>query len=602
MLSRLSVRDLALVERATVEFGPGLCVLTGETGAGKSLLVAALAALRGGRTSADLVRQGAEAAVVEAVFTGEALAEVAPLLGELGLEVTADDEELVLRRQVGRDGRSRSLVNDQVVTLATLRALGSSLIDLHGQHEHQVLLDETRHTALLDAAGGLEAAVADVRAARARLRAGRDALRAAQRARTDRARRAAELAGLVADVERLAPAPDEIETLRAERELLRHADRIVDGLRTAARLLAEEDGAALDRIGTCESLLRHLEAVDPTLAGAGSALLEARIQIEEVVREAERRLAGFERDPAERLTAIEDRLVRLEALARRHGNLADAIAAAERARRELGGEGGTDGAAIARDVERARAELGALADRLTAARRKAAERLGRAVGRELAALGFPEGAFRAELAPIASRSAAAAGAPPVAATVDRDESPGADDPAPAGAVELTAADDALAAVGEEGQETVRFLLAPNPGEGFHPLDRTAAGGELARVMLALRTALSGEGGAHILVFDEVDTGVGGIVLDQVADRLARLAAHRQVLCVTHQARIAARAHVHLAVAKAVRGGRTVTAVTALDRGGRLAEIERLLAGREPGPRAHALASELLARHAPAGRG
>lgn len=582
MLSRLSVRDLALVERAAVEFGPGLCVLTGETGAGKSLLVAALSALRGGRTSAEMVRHGAEAAVVEAVFTAAALADVGPLLAELGLDAAAGGE-LVLRRQVGRDGRSRALVNDQVVTITTLRALGERLIDLHGQHEHQVLLDESRHTALLDAAGGLGPETAAVRAARERLRATRDELSRAFSARDDRERRAAELGALVTEVERLAPEPDEIELLHAERERLRHADKIVEGLRTAARLLSEEDGAARDKIGASEAIVRHLEAIDPSLSPAREALREARVLVEDVVGEAERRLAEFDRDPAERLTAIEDRLVRLEALARRHGSLAGAVAAAGRARRELGGAGGADDAALAQDVIGAIGSLAAVADRLSAARRKAADRLGQAVGRELHLLGFPEGAFRPAIEPHA------AGAEPAAAG------------ALAGADALAAADRALAAIGEEGQEAIRFLIAPNPGEGFHPLDRTAAGGELARVMLALRTALSGEGGAHILVFDEVDAGVGGIVLDRVADRLARLAAGRQVLCVTHQARIAARAHLHLAVEKEVRGGRTTTRVTALDRAGRLAEIERLLAGREPGPRARALAAELLARHAPSGR-
>jgi DNA repair protein RecN (Recombination protein N) len=575
MLSRLSVRDLALVERATVEFGPGLCVLTGETGAGKSLLVLALAALRGGRTSADIVRQGAEAAVIEAVFDGAAAAQVAPLLAELGLDAPGDSE-LVLRRQVGKDGRSRALVNDQVVTLTTLRALGERLIDLHGQHEHQVLLDEARHTALLDAAGGLTGEVAAVRAAREVVRETHQRLATARRARTERERHAAGLQALIAEVERLAPAADEIETLRAERERLRHADRIVEGLRTAGRLLSEEDGAALDRIGASEGLFRQLAAIDPALAPAQEGLFQARVQIEEVVRETERRLAEFERDPAERLTAIEDRLVRLESLARRQGTLAAAIAAADAARRELAGEGTPDDAALARAVTAALAALRNAARELSAARERAAERLSKAVARELAALGFPAGAFRAALEP---------------------HPPGAE---PAGDDVLAAADHVLSRIGDAGQETARFLLAPNPGEGFHPLDRTAAGGELARVMLALRTALSGEGGGSILVFDEVDTGVGGVVLDHVADRLKRLAAHRQVLCVTHQARIAARAHLHLVVEKEVRAGRTATRVTALDRAGRLAEIERLLAGREPGPRAHALATELLERHAPAG--
>ncbi len=581
MLRRLSVRDLALVAGATVEFGPGLCILTGETGAGKSLLVAALAALRGGRTNADLVRHGAEAAVIEAVFDESALRSVAPLLGELGLipegapDPVAIGDELVLRRQVGRDGRSRALVNDQVVTLATLRRLGEQLIDLHGQHEHQLLLDESRHASLLDAAAGLDPELTALRAARARLREAHEALARATAARDEREQHAAEQRELVAEVARVAPAPDEIAELRAERERLRHADKIVESLRQAGRLLSDEDGAALERIGVSEGLFRHLEVLDPALAPMHEQIREARILIEDIVRTAEDRLAEFERDPAERLAAIEDRLVRLESLARRHGSLEAALVAARAAERELAGTDDADLEILARDLAEAAAALGTAADRLSAARAVAAKRLGTAVGQELAALGFPHGAFRAT---VEARQRPQSRVPPERI--------------------LAAAADMLGVIGEDGQETVRFELAPNPGEGFHALSRTAAGGELARVMLALRTALRGEGGAPVLVFDEVDTGVGGIVLDAVADRLALLAESRQVLCVTHQARIAARAHVHLRVDKAVREGRTASQVVPLDHGGRLLEIERLLAGRAPGPRAEALAAELLDRYAP----
>ncbi len=592
MLSRLSVRDLALVERARVEFGPGLCVLTGETGAGKSLIVAALAALRGGRAGADLVRHGASAAVVEAVFDQETSARVAPLLAELGLDTfdPADggaSGELVLRRRVGRDGRSRALVNDHVVSLATLRTLGSLLIDLHGQHEYQLLLDESRHTSLLDAAGGLAPSLKALRTARTNMLRARDALRAAAQAREERSRRAAELATLVAEVEAVDPAPDEIEHLRAERERLRHADRIVEGLRALSRLLSEDEGSALERIGVADGFLRYLEAIDPALVPVRQELTEAQVLIAEVVRTAERRLAEFEGDPGERLGTIENRLIRLESLARRHGTLAAARAAADAARHELAAEGGADEATLVAGAADALTELRKAARRLTSGRTRTAVELARAVEAELVALGFPAGAFKVALSPWVTQPAA------IANSAGREDA--------AGLTPQTILDGATALLGairDDGEEIARFLLAPNPGEGFHPLGQTAAGGELARVMLALRTALQGEGGAQVLVFDEVDTGVGGIVLDAVGDRLAALAAHRQVLCVTHQARIAARAHLHLRVDKHIAAGRTVTRVVPLEESGRLAEIERLLAGRAPGPRARALAAELLHRHRP----
>jgi DNA repair protein RecN (Recombination protein N) len=579
MLRRLSVRDLALVERADLDLVPGLCVLTGETGAGKSLLVAAIAALRGGRTSAELVRQDAESALIEGVFEGEAVDRLKPRLTAAGI---AAEDELILRRTVTRDGRSRVLVNDQVVTLATLRELGTALIDLHGQHEHQALLDESQHARLLDESAGLEGAAAQVRGARAALR---DACRRLAGAAAERARiesEAADLEAVAAEVDQVDPAPGEIETLKGERETLRHRDKITEVLRAAGRQLSEEEGSALERVGIVEGMLRHLETLDPALAPIAADLFEARLHVEEVVRAAERRLAELDLDP-DRLQAVEDRLARLESLKRRHGSLEAAREAAAAARRDLSRLADASDDHERGAVAEAAVALARCGAKLSQARQAAANRLGRAVASELKALGFPGGAFQVALE--------------LRGEVPELKAPASGEPVPPAEALLALAEKLQAAIGEDGMESVRFLLAPNPGEGLHALQQIAAGGELARVMLALRTAFRGSGGAQVLVFDEVDSGVGGVVLDAVADRLAALAGgDRQVLCVTHQARIAARARLHVQVDKQTRAGRTSTRLQALDRRGRLAELERLLAGRRPGPRAAALAEELLARH------
>jgi DNA repair protein RecN (Recombination protein N) len=592
MLRRLAVRDLALVERASLELAPGLCVLTGETGAGKSLLVAALAALRGGRTSGDLVRKGAEVATVEGVFdnvspgaeAGEA-GETTSFLTELGLDL--DDEErtgeLILRRHIGRDGRSRAWINDQAVTLSTLRRLGSLLLDLHGQHEHQLLLDESEHTRLLDESGGLTPLRQRLSTDRARLRAARTALENAVRERRTLAGMADELRATVDEIEALDPGENEIELLRGERETLRHGEKIIETLRAAGQLLAEEDGSALERIGVVEGMLRNLEHLDSSLAATREQLFEARLLVEEAVRRAERRLAGFDRDPA-RIEVVEDRLAALARLVRRHGSVAAAREAAAAARAELSRlDTEADDRSLADRLVKSLRDTIRAAVKLSTSRAKARQRLSHAVAAELRVLGFPGGAFEAELV----RSGSPLPALPSASRVGSPQ-------------ELIAlADAVLEAVGESGCERVRFLIAPNPGEGRSALTTTAAGGELARLMLALRTALRGRGGAGVLVFDEVDQGVGGVVLDAVADRLERLARDRQILCVTHQARIAARAHLHLRVDKEVRKGRTVTRLEPLrERSARLEELERLLAGREPGPRAAAHAEELYCRHAP----
>jgi DNA repair protein RecN (Recombination protein N) len=332
-------------------------------------------------------------------------------------------------------------------------------------------------------------------------------------------------------------------------------------------------------VGVVLGQLRHLEDLDPSLAPMREDLLEAQVRIEEAERASARRLDDLDREPG-RLDAIEERLKALEALARRHGSLADARSAAAQARDDLGRlEDESDDGQRQRLIAAASA-LETAAAALSNGRNACAARLTVAVGKELTALGFPGSAFEVELSIPPDDSADAAGA------------------AESSEALLGRSRAILEAIGNEGRESVRFLLAPNPGEGKHALGRTAAGGELSRVMLALRTALRGGGGARVLVFDEVDSGVGGAVLDAVADRLEALSADRQVLCVTHQARVAARARLHLQVDKHTEKGRTATRITVLDRTGRLAELERLLVGGKPGPRAAALAEDMLDQHAP----
>ncbi len=550
MLRELRLRNVAVIDAVTVPFAPGLNVLTGETGAGKSILIDALLLVRGGRAQADLVRAGAEAATLEAVFDAGAVTGVAAVLDEAGLAL--DDGQLVVRREVGRSGRHRAFVNDSPVTVALLERLGDLLVEVHGQHEHQRLLAAAHQLEVLDRFAEAEPLGERVANLFAKYRAAREAVERLRSAERDRAQRVDLLRFQVSELDAARLRPGEEEELRAERRRLQHAERIAAGLAEVGALLVEDADAAAARLARATRLLGDLGRLDPSLAAPVAALEAAAAHLEEAVLAVRRLRAEGEAEPG-RLAAVDERLDALARLKRKYGDTEEAMLAfragaaqeldqLERHEEVLAGE--------ERRLAEQQGELLAAAGALGEARRAAAGRLAALVERELRALGME----RARLE-IALETA-----PEVSA---------------------------------RGLERVEFRFSANPGEEPRPLARIASGGELSRTMLAVQAVLAAADRVPTLVFDEVDAGIGGRVAAAVGEKLAAVARGRQVLCVTHLAQIAARADHHLRVVKAVRGGRTRVAVDALSGAARVEEIARMLAGQALTPAALRHARELL---------
>ncbi|MEW6073641.1 MAG: DNA repair protein RecN [Planctomycetota bacterium] len=571
MLTELSIRDLALIEAVDLTLGEGLNVLTGETGAGKTLLVGAIELLlgetpRGG--AAQWVRREAKEARVEGrviVDDPEVLARVAGALAADLPDLAAEWEEgrargeaeLILGRTLAPDGRTRAHVNHHPVTLRALRAVAPAAIEIHGQNEHQRLLDPAEQERLLDAFGRLDEPLARYREARAAWRAlvaERERLAAEREARRDRLELARfqrdELAG--AELER-----GEHARLADERGMLRGAGELRNDLGRLAEGLVAADDAVASRLGAARRTLERWRAILPRLAGPLEELEAAAVHVEEVGAALASLLAGVEDDPA-RLELVEERLAELERLERKYGGGEEGLLATLAAREaEIGALEAEEESLASLDdrLAAARAELESAAETLAKKRRALAPRLAKAVGEALGALGLAQARFALDLAP-------------------RD------------------GDDA-ARFAPGGSERVEFLLAANPGEDPRPLRHVASGGEAARIMLALRTVLSAADRGRTLVFDEIDAGVGGRLGPEVGAHLRRLAAHHQVLCVTHLPGIAARAHHHLRTVKEVRGGRTRTTVEILPADARVAEIADMIAGGAAHATARAEAARLL---------
>lgn len=562
MLTALSIRDVVLIERLDLGFGPGLTVLTGETGAGKSILLDSLGLALGMRAEAGLVRAGAEQASVTASFAPPVGHPVAALLAEQGL---AAEDEIVLRRVLGRDGRSRGFINDQPVGVALLRRAGALLVEVQGQHEQMGLADPASHGTLLDAFGvapALRRAVAgawrDWRGALAALDAAREAIAAAERDEEW-------LRFAVDELAKLAPQENEEAQLAAERQRLQQGERRAEAIAAALAELTPRDrrspgpAAALRSAGRALQRLilpGQAEAANP--AGPAMAALE---RAEEALAEAEtlltRLAAEADADPRQ-LEKAEERLFALRAAARKHAvavvdlpGLLDTLAARLAALET----GAAEVVALEQAAATARAAYIQAATALTAARRAASVRLDRAVAKELPPLRLDKARFVAEVT----------------------GQPEAD-------------------WGEHGADRVRFLIATNPGQEPGPLARIASGGELSRLMLALKVVLHSGSSVPTLVFDEVDSGIGGATADAVGQRLARVAGQVQVLVVTHSPQVAARGAAHLRVAKATGRGRAATLVDALDSSARREEIARMLAGETITPAARAAADELLGAH------
>ena len=531
MIVELRVRDLATIADVALQFGNGLNVLTGETGAGKSMLIDALALLLGERADSALVRPGAARCLVEGAFDADA--GLRKRLDLLGLD--ADEERVVIRREVSAEGRSRAWVNGSPTTLAALAELGAALVDLHGQHETQSLLRPDAQRDILDAFAGAQGSRTAVDAAWRELQA----LRAEEgelAARRDEVKRRADyLRHVVTEIRDAKLKLGEDEKLEGEARRLAHAGTLGEQARRLADALEGEESGALTALGQADRALGQLERHDPDTAKWRELLDGAFANLTELARLAGEYADGIAEEPT-RLAAVEARRDLLFKLTQKHGGtLAAVIAAGDAAGRELDllDTADTDLRALAARRVAAEGALRQAAAGLTAKRTEAAGRLARAVGKLLPQLGLPGGKFEATIEPLAEPQA-------------------------------------------HGAEVVTFTVRLNQGLDARPLAKSASGGELSRLMLALKVVLAGHDDVPTLIFDEVDAGIGGEVGTQVGEALAQVAAKRQVLVVTHLPQIAACADRHLVVSKAAKGGIATSDVQPIHGEDRVTELARML--------------------------
>ena len=550
MLARLSIRDIVLIDRLDIDFGSGLAALTGETGAGKTILLDAFALALGARGDAALVREGADHAQVIAAFD---LGKGHPARRLLAANDLAGEDELIMRRVQFADGRTRAFVNDQPVSVQVLRGLGAALVEIHGQHDERAFVEAATHRALLDAYGGNEEAAAGVR----RLwddRRERQAAFEAHRADVERAQREAEwLRHAVEELSGLAPQNGEETTLAERRAAMMQAEKVAEDLRTTFDSVSGPQ-SPVPPLATAVRRLERRAAQAPALIepavkaidAALTALEEARLHLEGALRVAEY-------DPRE-LERIEERLFALRAAARKYAVPVDELAAL--ARRYQGDltlmdAGAERLAVLEQEAQAAAARYRAAAEALSAARRAAAQKIDKAVNAELAPLKLERAQFTTDIESEAE--------------------------------------------GPDGLDRIEFWVRTNPGTRPGPMMKVASGGELARFLLALKVVLADRGSAPTLVFDEIDTGVGGATADAIGVRLARLAARVQVIAVTHAPQVAARADRHYLISKdaLAKGKRVATRVAELEDERRREEIASMLAGAEITAEARAAAERLI---------
>jgi DNA repair protein RecN (Recombination protein N) len=540
MLRFLSIQHLAVIESVEIDFETGLNILTGETGAGKSILVEAVGLLLGGRASSELVRTGEEVATIQAIFDN-------------------GDDEIIVRREITAAGRSRAFVNGALATAGALKELASRLIEMHGQHEHQGLLAPESHLDLLDAYASLEPLREGVAACHQRmgaLRAERETLRLDERQKLARV----DLLTFQRDeIAKAAPRVGEDAALDAERQVLANAERLLLLSGEAYQALYEQDGAVLSGLAAVWRKVGDLASLDPRAA----SYLESRSPIQSQLED----LAFFLRDYADgidaspgRLQEVEDRLAVLDRLKRKHGpSLDDVIAHEEACASELAVLASSDErrSEVEQALDRAEAEYRTAAERLSGRRHDAAPRF--AADLVKVALGLAMDRLRFEVR----------------------------------------FDEALSREqwGPKGLDKAEFFVSPNPGEDLRPLARIVSGGELSRLMLAIKTLTAQKGRGDTLIFDEVDAGIGGHTADVVGRRLQALGSDYQVLCITHLPQIAAHGDVHFLITKSVRSGRTATSVARLGHTERQQELARMIAGQALSAGVVASAGEMLASRA-----
>ncbi|HEY7538702.1 MAG TPA: DNA repair protein RecN [Methylomirabilota bacterium] len=556
MLLEIRARNFAVIDTVAVAFQPGLNVLTGETGAGKSMLLDAILLVRGARAQTDVIRTDTETAMVEAVFEVPPRGAAAVVLDEAGLGL--EQGQVVVRRELTRSGRHRAFVNDSPVTVGLLERLGDHLVEIHGQHEHQRLLEPARQLDLLDRfadAGELRDRVGDLFAKHRAAEAELERTRAVAR---DRAQREDLLRLQLSELEAARLRVGEEDELRLERRRLQHAERLSAGLAEASALLNDEDSSAMSRLHRAARLLRDLARLDPSFGGPADSVDGAGALVEDALAAIRVLRDGISMAPG-RLEAVDERLDVLTRLKRKYGDTeAVMLAFREGAARELERLGRHE--AILAEHERAlgelEAELSGAAHELSKRRQDAADRLAARAARELRQLGMERARFEIAVTRVP-----------------------------------------FGEIGPRGLDRIELRLSTNPGEDVRPLARIASGGELSRTMLALKAILARADRVPTMIFDEVDAGIGGRVAAVVAQKLAAAAEGRQVLCVTHLAPIAARAAHHVRVAKSVRGGRTRVSAEIVTGDARVEEIARMVAGDRVTDTARGHARELLGRPA-----
>lgn len=544
MLTELHIENIAVIERADIEPGPGLNVLTGETGAGKSIVIDSLEAILGARASRELVRTGAQNAAVSAVFDDE---RAARWLVEHDLEPvgqydpdTGEGERIVIRRRISAEGKSSALVNGENVTAAELRQLGALLLDIHGQNDGRQLMDETRHRDYLDGFAGLAPQLERQGRLYEEYRQALSALRKLEMTEAERERREREYRMTADELAAANIRPGEEEQLLARRELLRNSEKLTEALDAAYEALYGGEDSAAEQAGNASGWTERAVSLAPELDEALAEIESARASIEDAAERLRDFRESLDFSPGE-YDALETRLSQLRRLEKKYGadeaGLAAMLEAAQRGLEELDGSEEKRRELEAELAKRKKAAYNS-AKELSQLRRAAGEELRQRVEQGLRELSMPSVRFETEIVPLEGE-------------------PGFD---------------------ATGMDEVRFLMSANAGEAPGRISRIASGGELARIMLVMKDVLSERDGTPAMVFDEIDEGVSGVAAQRVAEKLARLSKKKQVICVTHLPQIAAMADTHFRIEKTERDGRTYTKVTPLEREGRIRELARLHGG------------------------
>jgi len=566
MLQSLYVRDFAIIDEVALEIGPGLTVLTGETGTGKSILVGALQLLLGERASADLVRIGADRSLVQGTFRLVEGHPAVSLLSRLGVPV--EDQELIVRREVTVEGRSRAFLNDASVTVGALREVGETLVDLHGQHEHQSLINPATQLLLLDAYAGLDEMRETFGRARERYFERRSRLEELKRSVAEQERQMELILFQLGEIDALDPRAGEPEELEQEIRILQSAEQLARGMRALLDGLAEGEDPMMDRLAALESTASETAAIDPLLDSTVKLLAEARLALQEAAHAAGRYLDDIDLDQ-QRLESLRERhsaiilLTKkyggnLEALLSRRAELQEEVARQKQASAEL--------PELESDTEAARQEAAETALKLSKAREKAARKLEENVERELLDLAMPQALFRID--------------------IKRHESADGWVDGPRG-VSFEA--------GRTGIDRVEYQLKTNPGGPLLPLKRIASGGEISRIMLALKSVFGVASQVPTLIFDEIDSGIGGQTADQVGQKLSDLSRQHQVVVITHLPQIARRGGHHLVVEKDIENGASRSRICTVEGEERTRALAVLMGGDAEAETAVEHARELLGK-------